>query len=154
MSASATQTKTTTNKQEGLEWITDDLANLIAQAFRDGEKTGRKNAFKQEIEKYRKDFQVAKKIFEAFYESLWSNGIKCRAIRVRIGSPFCFDAIFMIPEKDYFSEGYAKALQLSKAFTTHPTPNIALHYRFMPFSKKINYEELESDGYLTSYQPK
>jgi hypothetical protein len=140
--------------ENSLEWITNDLANVIAQAYRDGEQKGKKTAYKAMIEQIQKDFDIAKKIYEAFYQTLWANKIKCDSIRVRFAGPYCFEAIFIIPTKDYYSDGFGKALELSKSFSKHPSPRTSLHYKFMPYSKKIDYEAMKLDGFLTSYAPK
>jgi hypothetical protein len=141
-------------EQDTYRWIAEDeFSNIILEAFKDGEKKGKKKAIKAMVDAYIRDYEIAKKIYEAFLHTLLSNKIKCHSIRVKIGAFRCFDALIIISAKDYYSDNYAKILELSKAFTNHPTPNINLNYRFMPYSSKINFDELESDGFIGSYQP-
>jgi hypothetical protein len=138
-------------KQQNLEWITDDLCNVIVQAYHDGVAAGEKKAKRGNVDQYMKEYEVAKKMIEAYFTALWSASVKCREIRMKVGSPFCFDAIAIIPAKDYLGEGFGTALKISKSFV-HPNSKYTLHYSFMPYSKKINNDELIADGFYTSYK--
>lgn len=140
----------TAKKEQNLEWVTDDLVNLIAEAFREGEKKGSKDFYRKLESKFKKDLTVAKNIFENYFIALSKIGIKCKSIHLRVKSPECFEAIFIIPQKDYFSDAYPKAVLLSSKFKD-PSNTINLNYRFMPYSTRINYDVLESDGFLMSY---
>jgi hypothetical protein len=140
----------TTKKEQNLEWVTNDMSNLLTEAFRQGEIKGTKDVYKKFESKYRKDLIVAKNLFENYFIALSKDNIKCHSIHLRVKSYECFEAIFVIPQKDYFSESFAKAVALTSKFTD-PSETIHLNYRFMPYSKRINYEVLESDGFLMSY---
>lgn len=131
-------------------WITDDLANIILEAFRDGEQKGKKKFLDSLMEQYTKEYEQAMDVYKEFFDVLLAAKILCHSIHLRFGSPNCYEAIFIIPAKAYFGENFAKALNLSKNFK-HPLSHITLNYRFMPFSETINYSVLESDGFATSY---
>ena len=133
------------------KWITtDDLANIICEAFRDGEQKGKKKAIEEFMVQFKKQYDAALEIYKALFDRLQAEKIKCRSIHVRLGGVNAFEAIFVIPTKDYYNDNFAKVVNLSRGYK-HPNPAITLNYRFMPFSKRINYSVLSSDGFSTTY---
>lgn len=150
LSAHTISKQTSLKQTPSREWITDDLANVIIQAFKDGELKGKKKFMDDLVEKYKKEMTLAQDVYKEFFDVIRAAKIECRSIHLRVGSPFCFEAVFVIPAKDYFGDGFAKALELSKTFK-HPSATITLNYRFMPWSKSINYAVLEADGFATTY---
>ena len=135
-------------------WYSDhDLARIKAQSFNRG-KQYTKEQFKKLF-----DFNLkkAKTTAESIHVNLYVvHKVKTIEIKLKPLAVNSFKAIFIIPRKDFYST--KKFAEISQATMDLCKPGNAKDFHFsflfMPFTKKIDEESFDADGFLLSYRNK
>ncbi len=132
------------------KWYTEDeVANEKIAAYMLGKEDLKKEAQK----KIDTELDSAKIISENIYFNLIENNIQCKGVRLKKIDRNSFEAIFIIPEKKYYS---ADSFELSYEIATMVLKKMSkiktsFNFLFMPKAKRINVSALISDGYYWTF---
>ncbi|MBS1669149.1 MAG: hypothetical protein JST58_17370 [Bacteroidetes bacterium] len=139
-----------TPSQEWIKIKNDDFSNAMVEMYLVGKEKGKKEYAEFKIKVLNKNLDIAKGLSVDFLKSLNAHDIKSISIHLKILSLEVFEAAFIIPAETYFSNSFAKAVELSKEFKG-TSENIEVIYKFMPFSDDIDYDILNAEGFVYSY---
>ena len=134
--------------QKGRWYSDDDISNLLVDHYKRFDESVKK----ERKEKFKINLQKAKTACEDLYRFLYAEKIKCKSIHLRYTSLAHFDAIGVLPEKDYLSKSFDLAFGLSLAVRNHfKSKDIDISFKFMPETNKVNTDALVGDGYTFTY---
>ncbi len=137
----------TANKQ----WYTEDeVTNEKISAY----KMGKEDLRKEVKSKVESDLKAAQSIAQNVYFNLRRNKVFCKEIKLRKTTLHHYEAIFIIPEKDYLSpENYSLSYEIaSQVLTQMSNPKTCFSFLFMPKVKSIDQAALISDGFYWTFK--
>lgn len=125
-------------------------SDKVIDAYMKGKKF-QKDAEEKEMMKFIKgNFSKAVKLSEELYQFISTHKFIIKDTMLRMKDPFVFDAVYIISKDSYCSDNfrnvYKKSIELK---TVNNNESFHLSFTFMPYSKKINDEQLRSDGFYS-----
>lgn len=133
------------------KWYSEnDMTNYAIEAF----KKGVEHEKEQEKRKFEVGLKKAKQVCELLYHTLTiSHGVKCKQIKLRGISDKRFEAIFIIPPKDYLNKQKFKQIHESavKIYLDNQTESFDIKFGFMADSRKIDEDVFVLDGFAWTF---
>ncbi|MGR3179304.1 MAG: hypothetical protein ACUZ8E_14735 [Candidatus Anammoxibacter sp.] len=133
----------------------DKVINAYLKGVEDQKKEHKETQSTDEkiiIEKLVVNLNTAKQLCEKLSKLLLEKRIKFSTVFLKVKTITEFEAILIVPEKDFISDSFKSIYDLfvkNKQTTDNDTFDFS--FNFMPHSKHINREKLSSDGYTLRY---
>jgi hypothetical protein len=129
--------------------------NDIINAYLEGRKDGKEDAFKEIVETLIVNLEAAQNISEAFYHSINQAGKHCFKAYLKVENIEEFRIIYLIETSFFYSEEidsiYGKAIEIRK---TKNKEGFNISFSFLPYNQSLNESKLSADGYVLNYGEK
>lgn len=135
--------------------ISHSTANEIINAYLEGRKVGKTEAFKEMFDILFSNLKTAQDISEFLVESINQSRIVCRRVYLKIDNIDSFSIMLQIDPSIFFSDQvdilYQKSIEMRKAKSID---NFSVSFSFLPSSPYLNEDRILSDGYILTYETK
>ena len=143
-----------TDSQNGIPTMEDSTKNnstFDADEVLDAYFHG-KNFSKQRVKnKFKNGILLTQQVCMSFHRYLLSRNIDCGGIFLNPSHPFLYEALFLVPEKEWckdaFDECYLKSFEIMDAFD-EMKQRFSLSIVFVPQTGQIDVAKLIQDGFI------
>lgn len=129
--------------------------NDIINAYLEGRKDGKEEAFKEIFNKLIANMESAQGISEGFFHTINQDKKICFKAYLKIESIESFKIIYLIESSFFYSDEidnlYRKAIEIRK---TYNKEGFSLSFSFLPYNQSLNESRLSADGYVLNYGEK
>jgi len=129
--------------------------NDIINAYLEGRKDGKEDAFKEIFNKLIANMESAQRISEGFFHTINQEKKQCFKAYLKIENIECFKIIYLIDSIFFYSSEidsiYKKAMEIRKS---HNKEGFNISFSFLPYNQSLNESMLSADGYVLNYGEK
>lgn len=137
--------------EKNISGTTNDIIN----AYLEGRRDGKEEAFKEILNKLISNMESAQGISEGFFHVINQDIKRCFKAYLKIESIESFKVIYLVDTTFFYSEEidllYKKAMEIRKAKNKE---SFNISFSFMPYNQSLNESRLSADGFVLTYGEK
>ncbi len=143
------------NAKEEVKKNTKSQPDDIIHAYHEGIDKGMTATEQVLMKSFEDNMKKAFSVSETLCSKISSSKFKINDVFLKANNISSFDVLFVVDAKNYLSDERKEAFSKAREIKKKKTEKLfAINFSFMPSNENINYDNLESDGFIFRYEIK